>query len=182
MIHAAVRTGRLGDHQRVPARRILTARNTLAQLHQSMLYVPRPGAVRKVGVELRIAELAPKPRVVPKQKREQQQCQRQQRDQYMGAPAGTLVRLESFRWHARLIIHRWVARRMSGFPLSRRAHPMPERKAPSSLETALSWASWKKRRVEFRRARRDRSLRLHRLLAKLPRRLPASLGPWPGSF
>src|ERR1039458_3968001 len=71
-----------------------------------MLYVPRPGAVRKVGVELRIAELAPKPRVVPKQKREQQQCQRQQRDQYMGAPAGTLVRLESFRWHARLIIHR----------------------------------------------------------------------------
>ena len=60
---------------------ILTVRNALAQLHESVLDVARLGAIGKVGVEVGIAELAAEPGVVPKEKGKQDQGEGEERDQ-----------------------------------------------------------------------------------------------------
>jgi len=68
MADLQVRTGGIGDHLRIPARRILTAGQAFAQLYQRVLYVARLSAIGEIGVKVGIAELAPKPRVIPEEK------------------------------------------------------------------------------------------------------------------
>ena len=63
-----VRTGGIRDHLRIPARRTLAVRHALAQLYQRMLNVARLSAIGEICVQVRIAELAPEPRVVPEEK------------------------------------------------------------------------------------------------------------------
>src|SRR5205085_2119580 len=82
------RAGGLLEHLGIPARDIAAVRDTLAELHQRMLRVPRLG-VTEVLIEVRIAKLPAEPGVVPEQERKQHHGQGKERDQQVGSPAGT---------------------------------------------------------------------------------------------
>src|SRR5476649_212256 len=80
------------------------AREALADLHQRMLRVARLGAVRKVPVQIRVAQLAAEPGSIPEEKRERHQRQDEQRDQKVSSSAGTAVRRGRLWSHPKLMI------------------------------------------------------------------------------